>query len=147
MNLHFVCTGNVFRSRLAEAYAKYLLKNHPQFTITSSGVNANHGENGPIAWYALKIIADNDLLDYISPFWVQTTASTLDSQDKIIFIEPWHQEQCRLRFDYHKNNYETWDVTDIQSEITDEEIIEFSQTQFEKIKVYVTKLVNSLIPG
>lgn len=140
MFLHFVCTGNVFRSRLAEAYAKFLLKDRADITITSSGVNAALAQDGPIAWYTLKIIEDNGLIAYMSQAWTQTTADILAKQDLIIFIQPWHLEQCQQRFDYSGKNYLVWDISDVTPDMSDDQLISFSQEQFEKIKSKVSQL-------
>ena len=145
MKLHFICTGNVFRSRLAECYARYLLKNHPQFTVTSSGIDAAKAENGPISWVALRIIFNEKLLSYLSSTWSQTTPEILHQQDLIIFLQPYHFEQSRLRFDYHASNYETWDIADTTPQMSDDEKIVFSEKQFQEIKIKVNQLVNRLI--
>ncbi|MCL4384612.1 hypothetical protein M1116_04105 [Patescibacteria group bacterium] len=145
MNLHFICTGNVFRSRLCESFGRYLLKNHPQFHLTSSGIQAVNAENGPIAWYALRLLKNNNLLDYLSPTWVQTTPALLGSQDLIIFMTPWHLEVCQKRYNYKGTEYQVWDIKDITPDLTDEEIITFSETQFTRIRSQVTVLIDRLI--
>ena len=147
MNLHFVCTGNVFRSRLAEAYSRYLLKNHPHYKITSSGVNASNAQDGPIAWYALRLIVEHELTDYLSPEWTQTTDTLLSVQDKVIFMQPWHYQQAVARFGYHGQNFLIWDIPDITPDMTDEAIIKFSARQFEVVKKNVDQLVNTLLLG
>ena len=147
MNLHFVCTGNVFRSRLAESYGRYLLKNHPQFHLTSSGVNAINAQDGPIAWYALKIVDDNDLIPYISQMWIQTSHELLANQDKVVFMQPYHLAQAKSHYGYTQDNYLVWDIADITPEMTDDEIIDFSQIQYNLIKQKVEELVNQLLIG
>ena len=144
MNLHFVCTGNVFRSRLAQAYAKSILQQHPEVVITSSGVNADHAQDGPIAWYALKIADNNNLIPYISQFWTQTTSELLNNQDTIIFMETWHLEQCRSRFFYQKDNYQVWEISDVTPTMTDNEIITFSENQFHLLKTKVEDVISHL---
>lgn len=145
MNLHFVCTGNVFRSRLAEAYAKSLLKNRPEVIVSSSGVQAAVGQDGPIAWYALKILDNSDLIPNISQIWTQTSSEILDAQDKIIFMQPWHLDQCQHRFGYSGQNYQVWDIPDVTPDMSDDQLIEFSAGQFNLIKSQVLSLVNQLI--
>jgi protein-tyrosine-phosphatase len=146
MNLHFVCTGNVFRSRLAQAYAKSLLKNRTDINVTSSGVQADVGQDGPIAWYALKILDDSDLIPFISPIWVQTTSEILSSQDLIIFMQSWHLQQCQQRFGYTGTNYQVWDIADVTPDLNDDQIITFSQKKFAAIKIKVANLINQLFP-
>lgn len=145
MNLHFVCTGNVFRSRLAECYARYLLKNHPQIKITSSGVSADVAGDGPIAWYALRIIKNNALLDFLSPRWIQTSQELLDTQDLIIFMTDSHLEICRQQYNYSQTNFEVWAIEDVGPNLSDLEIIAFSEKQFAHIKDKVKQLVNGLL--
>ena len=144
MNLHFICTGNVFRSRLAEAYAKSLLKDKPHIIITSSGVNASLSQDGPIGWYALKILDNFNLVPYMSPTWTQTTKEILDSQDLIVFMQPWHLKQCQDRFGYTGLNHQVWDIADVTDQMSDDQLVEFSAGQFELIKSQVLGLVDQL---
>lgn len=55
----FVCTGNICRSAMAEAYMKYLLKKNnseEKVQVYSAGIDADDG--GPATAFAIKAIAE-----------------------------------------------------------------------------------------
>lgn len=54
VKVEFVCSGNTFRSRTAEAYLKS--KGVAGIVVSSSGPTANLDLNGPISWWGQRII-------------------------------------------------------------------------------------------
>lgn len=141
MHLHFICTGNVFRSRLAEAYAR---SHSSDLQITSSGILASNNEDGPIAWYALKLIKDNDLIPYISPAWTQTSTELLHLQDFVVFMQPYHLDVCQQLYGYHGHNHQVWDIADVTPKMSDRDLIFFSLNQFGQIRQQVDQLLVNL---
>jgi RpiB/LacA/LacB family sugar-phosphate isomerase len=55
-NILFVCTGNICRSPMAEGLMKHLLKDHPEFSITSAGLAAP--ENQPPSSHAITAMKE-----------------------------------------------------------------------------------------
>lgn len=145
MKLHFVCSGNVYRSRLAESYANYLIiKNHLQnIVVSSSGIIASLNENGPISWLTLEILEENRLESYASHHWIQTTAEIINSQDLIIFMLPMHLQYCQQHLGFNGTNYEVWDVSDMLITATKEEKIKDAHQTFGLIKSKVDQLLSS----
>jgi len=111
--IHFVCTGNVFRSRLAEAYCtRYIEEKRVDLKISSSGVLAEKNIPGPIAWYTNRISFHEDLIQFMKVSWDQTTAQMLESADLIVFMEEYHFNWCQDHLGYKKENYEIWNIPD-----------------------------------
>jgi protein-tyrosine-phosphatase len=111
MKVHFVCTGNKFRSRLAEAYLNS--KTIDGVEVSSSGIEAIKDLNGPITWYAQRIIQKNRLVPFESMSWTQTTKEILEKKDWVIFVQQSHYDQCVQRFEFGGKNFEIWDIEDL----------------------------------
>ena len=79
MHIHFVCSGNTYRSRLAEAYLRSMDKK-PNTKVSSSGIIADKSkpENGPVNWYTMRLMKRNDLIKYMSWQQTQTTQPLLE---------------------------------------------------------------------
>jgi protein-tyrosine-phosphatase len=84
--VHFICRGNSFRSRLAEAYLKSL--NLKGITVLSSGtVAADHAAiNGPLLNCTRHVLGLHHILKYDKGHWEQLTASRLSGNDITIFM-------------------------------------------------------------
>lgn len=121
MNIHFVSYGHVFRSRLAEAQLKFLLKRHKDIVITSSGIKYDKEVNGPIAWYAMKILVDHQLTAYMSDVPVITSKTILDQQDLVIFLDEFSHDFCKRRFGFKDKKHDIWNVEYLPPEKTGSE--------------------------
>ena len=110
MKIHFVSYGHVFRSRLAEAYIRYLLRKQPQYQITSSGIKYDKSIHGPIAWYAMKLLADQQLTGFMTDIPVLTTKALLEEQDVVIFMDDISKEFCERHFGYRSRTAEVWRI-------------------------------------
>ncbi|WKZ24808.1 MAG: hypothetical protein QY321_00100 [Patescibacteria group bacterium] len=111
MKIHFICSFNATRSRLAEAYARSVFPKG--FLIDSSGVKATgKGFNKGLSRYAYNIIKKNNLEKYVSKKSVGTTLELLQDRDLIIFMEPRHLSYVQTNFNYTPLNYECWGIKD-----------------------------------
>jgi protein-tyrosine-phosphatase len=151
MNIHFVCAGNTYRSRLAETYLNSLQL--PAVKVSSSGTIAAENLNGPISWLTAWVIKKHSLVPFMSSHWHQTTAETLEAADKVIFMDAATYETCQSQFNYRGTNYEVWDIKDVgdfqlpQStpQVTGEtENMAKAEATFELIKTKVDTLVAKL---
>lgn len=151
MIVHFVCTGNTYRSRLAEAYCNSLQR--PGIRAISSGVEAARNENGPISWYAARLLKRYDLIPFMSPHWTQTTAQLLAASDLVVFLEPEHYMVCRDRFGFCGPAWEVWHIPDL--DLTDGVCsdtlfaidlagIVATERAFAEIRAHVDRLVDRL---
>ena len=142
MKIHFVCTGNTFRSRLAEAYLNS--KKLPGVFVSSSGVEASKDKNGPINWYTQRIIEKQGMVASEKDYWTQTTKEILDAQDWIVFMQKWHHDQCIEKYEYKGENFEIWDVADTVNPNSkpDASTIKFTEGIYHKITSNVDDLIS-----
>ena len=144
MHIHFVCTGNLYRSRLAEGYLRS--KNLPGILVSSSGVEAANNTSGPVSWYTVRLLKYFGIIKYISMVWTQTTSDVLKAPDLIIFMEPFHLDTARNKFDYSGKNFEVWGVKDIDNVLDgnrslEKECLEETESTFQKIREKVDDLI------
>lgn len=115
MHIHFVCSGNAYRSRLAEVYLKS--KKLPNVTVSSSGTEADkyHLNNGTICWYAMRLIRNHKLIPYMKPNHETTTKQSLAQANLVIFLGKSNYEFAQKNLGYHVTNYQIWEVVDLDS--------------------------------
>jgi len=135
--VHFVCTGNTFRSRLAKAYCDSL--GLEGIRASSSGIMAERNLDGTICWYTQKIIKENHLINFVEPRWNQTTADILKNQDIVFFMKKEHLDYCLKNFSYNPIKFEVWDIEDITEGRSAIGYIEETQNIFDQIKSRVDK--------
>ena len=111
MIVHFICAGNVYRSRLAESY--FNSKSLQDFTCFSSGVVAGQDLIGPISWVAERLIQKNNLAQHMSFSFQKTSKELLQKADFTIFMEDYMYEFCKKEFGYGSQNYEIWNIPDL----------------------------------
>lgn len=111
MVIHFICKGNGYRSRLAEAYL--CSKKIKGLKVISSGVIASKSNNGFISWYAQRIIQYEGLINYSKPSWQQTTPALLNKADINIFMDKKNYEYAKNNLSYSTGNYEIWNIPDL----------------------------------
>jgi protein-tyrosine-phosphatase len=141
--VHFVCTGNIYRSRMAEAYFNHLKV--PGLTATSSGIYADSPDSGPISWYSLRIIYNNWFVDGMSRDHKTTTVEMLKQSDFVVFMEDMHLKHCKEVLGYTPEFYQVWNISDLfPSHLSDADIIKISEDTFAKIKINVDKLIKQL---
>jgi protein-tyrosine-phosphatase len=151
MIVHFVCEGNVFRSRLAEAYLRS--KRVPNLTVFSSGIIADLNSRGPISWLAQRIIQLNNLVPFGSANWQKTTKELLEKGDLTIFMTKKIYDFCVQNLGYGSPNYQIWDIDDLsKEELEDNEkstegeqkAIEFTERVYQSLKDKIDNLVADL---
>lgn len=149
MRIHFVCAGNTYRSRLAEAYLKS--KKIPNVEISSSGLVANQNKNGPISWCAARIMLRKHLIPFMSYMWTQTAPEMLQEADMIIFLGKDNYTFAKKYFHYDKDKHEIWNISDLDqftssmTTIRDEVArIKATDHTFWDIKKNVDRLVKEL---
>ncbi len=151
MKIHFVCTGNIYRSRLAEVYLKS--KQIPNLSVSSSGTKASAQLKGPITWYAQRILQRNILTSFMSYSWKNTEYQTLKNYDYIIFMSIDNYNICKSKNYPMGNKYEIWDIPDFDNvnlngkklnKEAEIELIENSEKTFSKIKNKVDQLIKKI---
>lgn len=129
--IHFVCRGNVYRSRLAEAYAKSLLPEKAD-SISSSGIEAKLALNGNVDPEAVLQLEAGGIKQYLTTSWHQTTQKDVDDNDMIIFMSQTLYEQASKLFDIDDNKVEVWNIPDVDGiySLIKENVDSLVQTKF-----------------
>lgn len=140
MNIHFVCTGNTFRSRMAEAYLNS--KNIPNIKVSSSGIRAINNLDGDITSYTKKLLSDLGILKYTNKKWTQTTKEKLLKADLVVLMKEEHLSWVKDHLDFTPKNYLVFNVDDITDSIKGDEFKrnEFIKLTFQKISSKIDSL-------
>lgn len=140
MIIHFVCLGNIYRSRLAETY--FNSKKLPNVTAISSGISATDNNNRPISWLTQRLYEVYKLVPFQKSNWTQTSKLLLDSADLTIFFDNKYYQYCVDNFGYNSANFEVWEIEDLDGSIKDHmEKIKKTEETFEKIRQKVDELI------
>lgn len=155
MHVHFVCSGNSYRSRLAEAYLKSKLGSK-EIKVSSSGIAATLHKfgNGPICWYAMRLMKRNALIEFMSWQQQQTTKELLNGVDLLICMRQEHLDFCQNEMGY-TGEFEVWNIPDLNEMDgfipstqpglkTDINHINLTEQTFELITEKVDNLVNKI---
>lgn len=149
MKIQFVCNGNTFRSRLAEAYFKS--RNIPGIEVSSSGVHATKNLNGKVCDYTVEVLKKDGILRYMKKNWAVTDETELEKQDLIVFIGKDNYEDSINMLEQKPENCVIWSIGDIPEYLLDakprdiEEILIFAEKAYEQIKENVDQLVSDKI--
>jgi protein-tyrosine-phosphatase len=111
MRIHFICTGNIYRSRLAEAYSNS--KCGSGINVFSSGIGAGLNGSLPISPYAADILARFALTSYAAPHWQRTTEALVRASDVLVFMETEHRQYCENWIEPARQAVEVWGIEDV----------------------------------
>jgi len=112
--VHFVCRGNVYRSRLAEAYAASLL-DKKTIVVSSSGIEANLALNGDVDPETVRLLEDENLSHHLAPTWHHTTQDDIDNNDIIVFMSKSLYRQANDQLKIPAKKVHIWDIPDIDN--------------------------------
>lgn len=144
MTINFICRGNAFRSRMAEAYFNSLrLKGIS--AISSGTVAKQHSEpNKPYVVIVKSVLKDQGLEDYIKDNWDQLTKERLNNCDFVVFLNQRVADECDKLFGL-PTKYTVWDVYDFDEANsipnTEPEFREYAEKTFQVIRKKVDQLV------
>jgi protein-tyrosine-phosphatase/isopentenyldiphosphate isomerase len=147
MKVLLVCRGNVYRSRLAEAYFKSL--NLHGFEVRSAGTVAGKNFLGPISPYAQTVIDEYKLGRFTKPKWTQLSQLTLEWADLVICMNRQvYIEGEELGYRWPLKTI-IWDIPDVdnllaQGEAGMQKIPHFARRTFHHITERVDELVRYL---
>jgi len=141
MTIHFICTGNIYRSRLAQAYCAS--RGVPGIRVVSSGTGTALNGGVPIASYAARMLRTHGLEPFAAPAFAQTTAELVGSSDVLVFMESEHCEFCRDWIDPLRQRIEIWHIPDIGA-VGPDEIMPKVEATFAKIREQTDRLLATL---
>jgi protein-tyrosine-phosphatase len=144
MRIHFVCTGNIYRSRLAEAYC--ISRGVPGIRVFSSGTRAGLEEDVPISPYAADVLTRFGLDQYAAPHWQRTSAELVRASDVLVFMESEHHRFCEGWIDPMRQRTEVWEIEDV-GPIDAAKIPNKVERTFGIIRQRIDTLLTALGPG
>lgn len=112
--IHFVCRGNVYRSRLAEAIFKRI--GGKDVIVSSSGIETwrlNLIEPTHIRPDLVTVCKALGIIDYFSHRRTQTTNELLAEADLIIFLDHDVYMDALMKFDFNRDKATVWRIPDI----------------------------------
>jgi protein-tyrosine-phosphatase len=142
ITIHFVCTGNVYRSRLAEAYCAS--KRVPGIHAMSSGIAAGLNGDAPISPYAAEVLEQYHLDRYAAARWQPTTAALVRVSDVLVFMESEHRRFCEKWLEPTRQRIEVWEIEDVGPVAANEIAIKVQRT-FRIIRQRTDELLDTLV--
>jgi protein-tyrosine-phosphatase len=148
MRVHFICNGNAYRSRMAEAYLKSL---HTDLQVVSSGAIAdqNRIRNDPVVIeFTDNFLRQQGVKAELPLHPAQLTQKMIKSEDVIIIMNKIVERNIRQAGIDMPHNVRVWDITDVDEQ--DEEngevlgIEDHTAKMFEEIKYEIDLLVREL---
>lgn len=136
MKIHFVCLGNTYRSRLAEAYMNSLKLRGVR--AVSSGIIADT-VHAPINWYALRMLEQQGMSRRRMASPRLSTRANVHSSDCMIFFTRKPYEFCKAWMSPGQD-YQIWNIADMQGGTHGAKIRESERT-FKQIKHRVDALI------
>jgi len=133
MKVLFVCSGNAYRSPLAEALLKKL---KPEIDVDSAGI---HSPLIPISGAAREYLAKENALQYLKKLPEGLDSKQLEEYDLIVAMEPRHKVAVLTKCPECENKIVVWNIYDpyfFPQEYTEE--------IFEQIRQKVKELADSL---
>lgn len=109
--VHFVCRGNTYRSRLAAAYFAELSAG--KFTVTSSGIGAAKATVKTAEKYTKATARAHKLTHGIEAPKTQTTNALLAAADVIIFMNKDVYDDALKLYEFDPRKCRVWQVADV----------------------------------
>lgn len=144
-HIHFVCRGNIFRSRMAAAYFHNLI-DAAQYRVDSSGIDANKSASGVVTIepYTQAVAEQFDLHHGIRKHKVQTTNKLLDEADVIIFLNKDVYEDALKAYQFDVRKALVWHVADIDDRLKQELLEKHDSESLTAIAVATFKKIRPL---
>ena len=123
----FVCTGNSFRSPVAEALTK---KYKPEIEVSSAGTHSAT----MIARNGQELLQKENAASFVKDHPESLEQNKIDNADKIIVMKSEHADYIRDNYKLEDDKIENWDIADpINPDVKD-------INSFKKIKEKVRQL-------
>ena len=141
MKIQFICSGNTYRSRLAEAYLNSL-----QIKGISAISSGAHAKTQPmeIRWYTERLLEEHGLSRFASPTHRQTTTAGINACGLVVFLGPSVYKCCKKNYTIKKPHI-IWDVKDVNCHDSDAKLLKLTEKSFKEIKNKVKELLATFI--
>jgi len=134
----FICTGNYYRSRYAEAVFNHLCQTQGIDAQAFSRGLAIHLVEGDISPHTEKVMGEQGLdLSLTGPTRVSVTQPDLERADRIIALkEAEHRFMMREQFPDWEDRVEYWTVHDLDADVPENALPQIQQ----KVRSLVEKM-------
>lgn len=147
INIHFVCRGNIYRSRLAEAYLKSSVKDGI-WDISSSGISAKkHNLHLTISPWTTRIADNEHISQWLNDIKTQTSNQLLQKSDLIIFMSQDVYRDAKRFYDFNEAICLVWDINDVKDWPKELSSVEKGKKTYEQIKRKVSQLIKDITAG
>ncbi|MEI6481196.1 MAG: hypothetical protein WCO19_02725 [Candidatus Saccharibacteria bacterium] len=146
IRIHFICRGNTFRSRMAEAIIRS--QQLSNVTPSSSGINADEDQNGKIAYWGKTQLKRHKKLKYAAKKWRQTTQAMIDGSDIVVVVAPDIYASMKNKWHIPKQKLHVWNVHDLEETINAERMAMTEKNKAivsERIYNQLDQLTNELL--
>lgn len=111
-HIHFVCRGNIYRSRLALLYAQTLKLKNVEFSCSGIEASKHYPHRHTISPLVVHIAQHHKLDLRLSPVRIQTTHESLSRPDLIIFMQTDILRDAKKRFEFNHHKAKSWHIDD-----------------------------------
>ena len=147
MIIHFICRGNVFRSRMAEAYLNSLKITDIQAISSGALARQYAGENTIIEQDTISFLTKHGLEVFSKSHWNQLTQERVARADLTICMTPLVKEECQGVAEL-PGNTTTWNITDVGDEgatpQNKAELDDAYEQTFQKVTTKVDELIKQM---
>lgn len=105
MRVLYVCTGNSFRSPVAEALTR---RYRPDIEVESAGTNSTDH----IAENAKELLEEQNAVQFVKPKPDQLSQRALEEADVVVAMTDRHKKYILDNYGVSKEKIEVWDIDD-----------------------------------
>lgn len=145
IKIHFVCRGNIYRSRLAEAYLKSF--QNPKWVISSSGIDAEKQKTIHTSPWAEATAIQNGIAQWLTGTNTKTVQADLDDSDLIVFMSDDVYRDVQKTYTFNEDKSLVWHVKDRQNWPTTMPARQKRYGTFRQIKRNANTLIDDITAG
>lgn len=105
MRVLYVCTGNSFRSPVAEALTRRF---RPEMEVESAGTDSTDH----IAENARELLEEQNAVQYVKPQPDQLSRRALEEADVVVTMTDKHKKYILDNYDINEEKIEVWEIDD-----------------------------------